>query len=527
MFDPNGIIRVGPEIDPTAIGLQPGGYSVDQYNRDFGVSTWGSFQNQGNNFNLNFRVDQGVTSPNRAGQFIFGDPSGVIDPAGALFTNHNSSWNVLPDTAFDFNAASSPFGTNFGSDAQSSFLLALAFLAISQRDNPHSNSASTAEPEDTSSDTTPANPDNTEPNNTPVNDSPTSDTSTETTGPSEIPNSKAPDTDPNHDDIGPNGAASKTERIDFILANFAALSAADGEANVLQMSDVKAVLDDPNATATAKRAAELIQNDPSLLKIADYSHNYTNSASHDNRVIINEVQTARNLIADKPNVEKAIGYLQTNFTSVDRNGDGFITRSELEKLNTESDPAKKEIYDLLNKTYGETHYLGRLQNVLTNATGITSDQDNPEDITISRQGLQNLAQAIGSTVSGPALSPLSKPLDQLLAEGWNNRDTNPAGAEVALREILRVNPEHEAAQHILGVVLRNTGRVEESIPFLRNAVRLAVAAGHPNAQANVNLGLAYGLSGDVGRARYHYLEAIKIDANTLDQVRILPGFQGT
>ena len=76
----------------------------------------------------------------------------------------------------------------------------------------------------------------------------------------------------------------------------------------------------------------------------------------------------------------------------------------------------------------------------------------------------------------------------LFAHGWDRHQTGDfADAERAYREVLRADPAHSEAHHLLGVIAYQQERYEAAVASIRRA--LALDPG--NASYHSNLGLAH------------------------------------
>lgn len=113
----------------------------------------------------------------------------------------------------------------------------------------------------------------------------------------------------------------------------------------------------------------------------------------------------------------------------------------------------------------------------------------------------------------PASSRIvSAPQQQLLDAVAAHRRGDLAAAEAAYRAILRAQPRHFDATHLLGAALLGMGRNKEAEVFLR----LAVALNPKVAAAHNNLGNAVKLLHGVKESLPHYDRAIELDPNFAD-----------
>jgi Flp pilus assembly protein TadD len=100
----------------------------------------------------------------------------------------------------------------------------------------------------------------------------------------------------------------------------------------------------------------------------------------------------------------------------------------------------------------------------------------------------------------PTGSPIQRALE-LLARG------EPAAAEALCREVLSRIPAHAEATHILGLVRKQTGQLEEGERLIRASIQIAPA----RADFQANLANLLVRRGRLAEAETHYREAVQID----------------
>jgi tetratricopeptide (TPR) repeat protein len=107
---------------------------------------------------------------------------------------------------------------------------------------------------------------------------------------------------------------------------------------------------------------------------------------------------------------------------------------------------------------------------------------------------------------------------EILARGLAHHQAGHlAEAEVCYREVLRIEPDHAEALHLLGVLAQQNGDYAQSERLIRSAIaRNTRSADHHN-----NLGNTYRLQGDLARAVSSYREAIAIDASHIEALHSL------
>ena len=104
----------------------------------------------------------------------------------------------------------------------------------------------------------------------------------------------------------------------------------------------------------------------------------------------------------------------------------------------------------------------------------------------------------------PTLAPKTPPQDardvaEALARGLAHHQAgNLQHAEACYREILRVEPAHSDALHLLGVIAQQNG----DYPEAERLIRSAIARNPGVADYHNNLGNTYRLHGDLGRSSF-------------------------
>jgi len=109
-------------------------------------------------------------------------------------------------------------------------------------------------------------------------------------------------------------------------------------------------------------------------------------------------------------------------------------------------------------------------------------------------------------------------IGETLARGLAQHQSGDlAQAEACYREILRVEPDHAEALHLLGVVAQENGDYLQAERLIRSAItRSPRVANYHN-----NLGNTYRLQGDLVRAISSYRQAIALDANQFEALHSL------
>jgi tetratricopeptide (TPR) repeat protein len=109
-------------------------------------------------------------------------------------------------------------------------------------------------------------------------------------------------------------------------------------------------------------------------------------------------------------------------------------------------------------------------------------------------------------------------ITETLARGLaHHQSGNLAEAEACYRDILRLEPDHADALHLLGVVAQQNGDCAQAEQLIRSAIaRNPGAADYHN-----NLGNTYRLAGDLARAVSSYRQAIALDSNHADALHSL------
>jgi tetratricopeptide (TPR) repeat protein len=88
---------------------------------------------------------------------------------------------------------------------------------------------------------------------------------------------------------------------------------------------------------------------------------------------------------------------------------------------------------------------------------------------------------------------------------------------VCYREVLRVEPDHPDALHLLGVIAQQNGDYVQA----ERLIRSAIARNPRSADYHNNLGNTYRLQGDPPRAMSSYRQAIALDANQIEALHSL------
>jgi tetratricopeptide (TPR) repeat protein len=121
------------------------------------------------------------------------------------------------------------------------------------------------------------------------------------------------------------------------------------------------------------------------------------------------------------------------------------------------------------------------------------------------------------------LAPKSSPrnaaqIADTLARGLaHHQSGNLAEAETCYRDILRLEPDHADALHLLGVVAQQNGDYGQAERLIRSAIARNPGA----ADYHSNLGNTYRFAGDRARALLSYRQAIALDANHADALHSL------
>jgi tetratricopeptide (TPR) repeat protein len=121
------------------------------------------------------------------------------------------------------------------------------------------------------------------------------------------------------------------------------------------------------------------------------------------------------------------------------------------------------------------------------------------------------------------LAPKSSPrnaaqIAATMARGLaHHQSGNLAEAEACYRDILRLEPDHADALHLLGVIAQQNGDYAQAERLIRSAI-----ARHPRvADYHNNLGNTYRLASDLARAVSSYRQAIALDSNHVDALHSL------
>src|SRR5580693_9495286 len=122
------------------------------------------------------------------------------------------------------------------------------------------------------------------------------------------------------------------------------------------------------------------------------------------------------------------------------------------------------------------------------------------------------------TLSPKAPPRNTRPIGEILAHGLEHHQSgNFAEAETCYREILRLEPNHPEALHLLGVVAQQNGDCVEAERLIRAAiVRNPLVADYHN-----NLGNTYRLTGDLARAVCSYRQALALDSDHVEALHSL------
>jgi tetratricopeptide (TPR) repeat protein len=107
---------------------------------------------------------------------------------------------------------------------------------------------------------------------------------------------------------------------------------------------------------------------------------------------------------------------------------------------------------------------------------------------------------------------------QILARGLaHHQSGHLAEAEACYRELLRIEPDHAEALHLLGVIAQQNGDYAQAERLIRSAIaRNPLAADYHN-----NLGNTHRLQGDLTRAISSYRQANALDANQIEALHSL------
>jgi protein O-GlcNAc transferase len=104
-------------------------------------------------------------------------------------------------------------------------------------------------------------------------------------------------------------------------------------------------------------------------------------------------------------------------------------------------------------------------------------------------------------------------IGEILARGLAHHQSDDlAQAEACYREVLRVEPDHPEALHLLGVIAQQNGDYVQS----EHLIRSAISHNPRSADYHNNLGNTYRLQGDLPRAISSYRQAIALDANQIE-----------
>jgi tetratricopeptide (TPR) repeat protein len=118
----------------------------------------------------------------------------------------------------------------------------------------------------------------------------------------------------------------------------------------------------------------------------------------------------------------------------------------------------------------------------------------------------------------PPQTPTAVPASEMLARGLaQHQSGNLVEAEACYREVLRMEPDHADALHLLGVVAQQNGDYVQAEQLIRSAIdRNPRAADYHN-----NLGNTYRLQADLAQAVANYRQAITLDPNHTDALHSL------
>jgi tetratricopeptide (TPR) repeat protein len=107
---------------------------------------------------------------------------------------------------------------------------------------------------------------------------------------------------------------------------------------------------------------------------------------------------------------------------------------------------------------------------------------------------------------------------EILARGLAHHQAGRlAEAEVCYREVLRIEPDHAEALHLLGVIAQQNGDYAQSEQLIRSAI----ARNPQSADYHNNLGNTYRLQGDLARAVSSYRQGIALDTSHIEALHSL------
>jgi tetratricopeptide (TPR) repeat protein len=107
---------------------------------------------------------------------------------------------------------------------------------------------------------------------------------------------------------------------------------------------------------------------------------------------------------------------------------------------------------------------------------------------------------------------------ETLAQGLAHHQSGDlAQADACYREVLRVEPDHPEALHLLGVVAQQNGDYIQA----ERLIRSAIARNPRSADYHNNLGNTYRLQGDLTRGISSYRQALALDANHIEALHSL------
>jgi tetratricopeptide (TPR) repeat protein len=107
---------------------------------------------------------------------------------------------------------------------------------------------------------------------------------------------------------------------------------------------------------------------------------------------------------------------------------------------------------------------------------------------------------------------------EILARGLaHHQASHLAEAESCYREVLRIEPHHAEALHLLGVVAQQNGDYAQS----ERLIRSAIARNPQSADYHNNLGNTYRLQGNLAHAVSSYRQALALDRNHIEALHSL------
>jgi tetratricopeptide (TPR) repeat protein len=122
------------------------------------------------------------------------------------------------------------------------------------------------------------------------------------------------------------------------------------------------------------------------------------------------------------------------------------------------------------------------------------------------------------TLAPKAPPPHARQVGEILARGLAHHQAGHlAEAEVCYREVLRIEPDHAEALHLLGVIAQQNGDYAQS----ERLIRSAIARNPQSADYHNNLGNTCRLQGDLARAVSNYRQAIALDADHIEALHSL------